>query len=246
MNIVLFTNDDNNFFALKDERSKHILKVLKKTSGETFEAGLENGQSGIATITSIDNNGIAFDFTPTGNGKPLNNIEMIIGFVRPIQLKRLFRDMASLGVKKIHLVATELGEKSYMESKIVERGTAYAALREGTIQAKSTHVPELRIHKSLAECLENTGCKNANIKTCLDNIEPKLSLFAFLSEKRAEFEQNSPIFAAIGSERGWSNKERLLFKENNFTLCSMGNRVLRTETASTVAVSLLLQSMGEL
>ena len=245
MNIVLFTHDDNNFFPQNDERTKHILKVLHKKMGETFEAGIENGLSGIATITKIDETGLYFDFTATGEGKPLHNVEMIIGFVRPIQLKRLFRDMASLGVRKIHLVATELGEKSYMDSKIVERGTAYNALREGTIQAKSTHVPELCIHTSVENCIKSLNLENG-IKVCLDNIEPKTTLFSFLGQKNAEFTQNSTIFAAIGSERGWSFKERMLFEENKFTLCSMGNRVLRTETASTVAVSLMLQAKGEL
>ena len=245
MNIVLFTKADKNFLPLTDERAKHILKVLKKNKGETFDAGIENAENGLATITNIDENGITFDFMPTGTGKPLNNIEMIIGFVRPIQLKRLFRDMASLGVKKIHLVATELGEKSYMDSKIVERGTAYNALREGAIQAKSTHIPELCIHASVADCLKSLKRKNA-VTVCLDNIEPKTTLFNYLREKNAKFEQNLTVFAAIGSERGWSNKERALFKEADFTLCGMGHRVLRTETASTVAVSLILQSIGEL
>ncbi len=245
MNIVLFTEADNKFFSQSDERTKHILKVLHKQEGETFEAGIENGQSGIATITKLDETGLYFDFTATGEGKPLHTVEMIIGFVRPIQLKRLFRDMASLGVRKIHLVATELGEKSYMDSKIVERGTAYNALREGTIQAKSTHVPELCIHTSVENCIKSLNIENG-VKVCLDNIEPKSTLFSFLSEKKTEFGRNSTVFAAIGSERGWSNKERMLFKEKDFTLCSMGDRVLRTETASTVAVSLLLQAMGEL
>ena len=245
MNIVLFTDADKNIFPQNDERTKHILKVLKKDVGETFEAGIENGKSGIATITNISENGIQFDFMPTGEGKPLNNVEMIIGFVRPIQLKRLFRDMASLGVKKIHLVATELGEKSYMDSKIVERGTAYNALREGTIQAKSTHVPELCIHNSVADCLKSFDL-TTTINICLDNIEPKATLFNFMSENTANSETNVSVLAAIGSERGWSAKERALFADYNFTLCSMGNRVLRTETASTVAVSLILQSIGEL
>jgi RsmE family RNA methyltransferase len=51
-------------------------------------------------------------------------------------------------------------------------------------------------------------------------------------------------YAAIGSERGWTDNERSLFKEAGFAWCSMGIRVLRTETAATVAMSLILQSMG--
>ncbi len=243
MNIVLFSKADNLFFPLHDERAKHILTVLKKQKGDTFDAGIENGDAGIATITTIDNNGISFTFSATSNGKPLFPIEMIVGFVRPIQLKRLFRDVASLGVKKLHLVGTELGEKSYMHSKVVERGTAYNALRDGSIQAKSTHITELVVHNSVQECLHSIDLNSNNVRICLDNIQPQISLFEHLQEKNAT---EKTIYAAIGSERGWSEKERILFKDSNFTLCSMGQRVLRTETATTVALSIMLQSMGEM
>ncbi len=243
MNIVLFSQNDNFFFPAEDNRARHILTILKKQKGDTFEAGIENGQAGEAKITDINEKGIFFDFYPLSNGKPLFPIELIVGFVRPIQLKRLFRDVATLGVRKLHLVGTELGEKSYMSSKIVERGTAYSALKEGSIQAKSTHVTELMIHNSLKECLNNIKGSSKDVFTCLDNIAPQKSLFSHLQEKK-EIQQT--IYAAIGSERGWSENERKLFSEKNFTLCSMGQRVLRTETATTVALSIILQSMGEL
>ena len=52
------------------------------------------------------------------------------------------------------------------------------------------------------------------------------------------------MIAAIGSERGWTDKERELLIKNGFSLRSMGNRVLRTETAATTAVALILSKMG--
>ncbi len=241
MNIVLFSKRDNCFFSLDDERSIHILSVLKKQEGSTFEAGIENGSAGEALITKITEQGIFFDFKPTSDGKPLFPIEMIIGFVRPIQLKRIFRDIASLGVQKIHLVGTDLGEKSYMNSKLVERGTAYNALKEGSIQAKSTHIPQLFIHASVKDCLNSLSLKTNDVTVCLDNIDSTTSLFKHLQKNTAQ-----TVYAAIGSERGWSENERALFNKKGFILCGMGKRVLRTETATTVALSIILQSMGEL
>ncbi len=243
MNIVLFSKDDNFFFPVHDERAQHILTILKKKKGDTFEAGIENGEAGEASITCIDEKGISFNFIPISKGKPFFPIEMIVGFVRPIQLKRLFRDVATLGVKKLHLVGTELGEKSYMHSKVVERGTAYNALKEGAIQAKSTYITELFVYNSLEECLKTLNISKDDVTICLDNIEPKQTLFDHLQKQK---KSSQTVFAAIGSERGWSSNERKLFMQENFELCSMGNRVLRTETATTVALSIILQSMGEL
>jgi RsmE family RNA methyltransferase len=41
----------------------------------------------------------------------------------------------------------------------------------------------------------------------------------------------------VGAERGWSNEERIFLEQNEFSLLSMGPRVLRQETAVVVALS---------
>ena len=156
MNICLFANDEiSKPLSLRDERAQHIIKVLHKKAGETFTAGIVGGASGTAVIREINDQGITFDFTAGGDGKPLTKLEMIIGFPRPIQLKRLLRDIAALGVGRVHLTGTDLGEKSYMQSNLVERGSAYQMLLDGTVQAGSTHVPELFLYKTLDECLKS-------------------------------------------------------------------------------------------
>lgn len=144
MNICLFKQEElNRPLSIKDERGEHIIKILHKKEGDTFSAGVINGMAGTATIKKIENGEITFDFAPDSEGKNLYPLKMIIGFPRPIQLKRLLRDIAALGVQEVHLTGTELGEKSYMQSNLVEHGTAYQMLLDGTVQAASTHVPDL-------------------------------------------------------------------------------------------------------
>jgi 16S rRNA (uracil1498-N3)-methyltransferase len=45
----------------------------------------------------------------------------------------------------------------------------------------------------------------------------------------------------IGAEGGFSEKEIKLLKENNAQIVSLGNRILRTETASIVCAGLAMQ-----
>jgi len=268
MNIVLFQREEmDKPLPLKDERAKHIIKVLHKQTGDSFEAGIINGKAGQAEITAISDEGISFHFLPLTDGKPLYPITLIIGFPRPIQLKRLFRDAAGLGASRLCLCGTELGEKSYMDSNIVERGAAYAALLDGTAQAKSTHVPELSLFPSVKACLSALFAQDTtqimhneklnDIRVMLDNVKPESSLFTYMKKCTAEntdiarkndsataTNKDFMVYASIGSERGWTDRERDLFAENGFASCSMGCRVLRTETAATVAMSLILQSLG--
>lgn len=248
MNICLFKQEElNKPLSVKDERGEHIIKILHKKEGDTFSAGVINGMAGTATIKKIENGEITFDFKPESEGKNLYPLKMIIGFPRPIQLKRLLRDIAALGVQEVHLTGTELGEKSYMQSNLVEHGTAYQMLLDGTVQAASTHVPDLFLHKTLKECLESVIsekelCNNAkNLKLCLDNINPTGSLFSVLQEQT---EKPALVVAAIGSERGWTQKEREMLESAGYLRVGMGPRVMRTETAATVSASIISACMG--
>lgn len=245
MNICLFSNDEiNNPLSIKDERGEHLVKVLHKNVGDTFTAGIIDGKSGVATITAISKeDGISFTFNATGEGKELNPLKMIIGFPRPIQLKRLLRDIAALGVCEVHLTGTELGEKSYMQSNLVERGSAYKMLLDGTVQAGSTHVPQLFLHKTLQECLSSVS---GDALFALDNIRPACSLNE-ASKKMADNNAGvKNVVAAIGSERGWTDKERSILENAGYIRCGMGERIMRTETAATVAGSIILNNLGYL
>lgn len=258
MNICLFTHEEiKNPLAKNDERAKHIVKVLHKKEGDTFDAGIIGGAAGIATITRISENGeISFSFEPKSAGKKLYPLTLIIGFPRPIQLRRLLRDVAGLGVQKVILCGTDLTEKSYLESNVVTDGSAYQMLLDGTAQAASTHVPVLEVAKSLDELFKrkaDENCSSGNdslngrefsewesaSKIALDNRRASSSLHDFLAHESAHL-----VIAAIGSERGWTERERDLLEGAGFSLCSMGTRVLRTETAATVASSIILDAMG--
>ena len=241
MNICLFSKDEiSQSLPLRDERAQHIIKVLHKKAGDSFTAGLIDGASGHAVITEITSGegaSISFNFTPEGNGKPLTQLEMIIGFPRPIQLKRLLRDIAALGVRRVHLTGTDLGEKSYMQSNLVERGSAYKMLLDGTVQAGSTHVPELCLYKTLDQCLDAIG--KEGLLLALDNVNPEARLADVLKQG-----SSVPVVAAIGSERGWTDRERSLLESRGFVRCGMGERIMRTETAATVAGSIILSELG--
>ena len=249
MNICLFEAREIHAtlpLPANDKRALHIKKILKKKVGDTFAAGIIDGKAGVATITKIgeegkpDEGAIYFSFKECSDGKKLFPLEMIIGFPRPIQLKRLLRDMAALGVRSVHLAGTELGEKSYLESSLAQESEVRKMLYEGTVQAGGTHIPKNFIYSSIRECLDNFDENQNQIKIALDNVNPKSALTKFLEENPVEAKS---IVAAIGSERGWTNAERDLLESRGFVRLGMGERTMRTETAATVAASIILAQM---
>ena len=234
--------------AKDDERAQHIIKVLHKKEGDSFAAGIIGGGAGRAVITQIEGGRIFYEFQTETDGKTLFPLKMIIGFPRPIQLKRLLRDIAALGVSEVHLTGTELGEKSYLNSSLVERGAAYKMLLDGAAQAGSTHIPSLCMQKTLSqtiECIRGEGRGVAafvggvksqkTLRLAFDNIHPATDIKAALRNA----EPIESVYAAIGSERGWTDKERSLLEEAGFIRVGMGERIMRTETAATAAAAII-------
>jgi 16S rRNA U1498 N3-methylase RsmE len=144
----------------------------------------------------------------------------------------------------VDLLGTDLGEKSYRDTTLLADGGARAALVEGAVQARDTGLPRLSVYPSpdawLAEkpWAEAPG-KPPPLLAMADTVRPGGPLTGLPPVKGA-------VVLAVGSERGWSGRERDLFEAAGFIRFSLGARALRTETACTAAVILAMEKIGEL
>ncbi|MDR2397388.1 MAG: 16S rRNA (uracil(1498)-N(3))-methyltransferase [Spirochaetaceae bacterium] len=250
MNIILFehhefspaaASDGTVTLQPRDKRTIHLLKVLRKKRGDRFDAGVLEGNWGTGTITSISPEGeLHCSLELCQAPLPRSPISLAVGFPRPIQLKRLLRDLATFGVERVDLIGTELGEPSYRNTTLLSDGGAREALIQGAIQARDTVIPALRDYASLTQWLEKRPWKEQNpLLIAADNLRPA-GTFAQLQPSK------QPLLIAIGSERGWSDRERTMLEEAGFCRLSLGNRALRTETACVAAVVSALEKIGTL
>ncbi len=259
MNLILFTEEELNLtprapttpsrviLARRDERALHLRKVLRKEAGSSFDAGLLGGKLGTGTIVSIGEDGaLSVDLKLTEEPPQRPPLRLAIGFPRPIQLRRLLRDLSSLGVRAIDLVGTELGEKSYRDTKLLYDGGAKAALMEGAVQARDTVLPVLSAYDTLGGYLLGAPWSGGGAPLALlapDNIRPT---GAFVALPSLSIEGERELVIAVGSERGWSDRERELLERRGFARVAMGSRALRTETAAVAAAVLGLEKLGAL
>ncbi len=238
MNIILFDKlPENSFIASSDERAKHIKEVLHLKEGDTFKMGIINESEGISVIEKITEEGVFFSYTqktvPT-----LYPVTLIIAQVRPICMKRILREAVSLGVGRIILTGSDTGEKSYRESNFYKEGEYKEYLLDGAMQSAHSGMPELFFSDFVGQAIEKAKESNSENTSfyLLDNVIGSTSLAL------AKVKENAVL--AIGSERGWSERERSRFLEEGFEPKLIGSRVLRTETACTCGTSVLLSRMG--
>jgi RsmE family RNA methyltransferase len=238
MNIALFTEDEfGPLLPHSDERVRHVLRVLKKGPGDEFKAGIENGLSGMARVESVGPGGMALSFRPSGPPPPLYPVSLILGFPRPIQANRILKDLASLGVLRIFLSGTDLGEKSYTQGSFFTESGWERAIREGASQAGNPLLPAVGTYRSVEKAIEAAEGDQGE-RAALDPVSPDIAL------RRIAFTKEKGALLAIGSERGWTDRERGALRSGGFRLAGLGERILRTETAATAAVALCLSSMG--
>jgi len=247
MNLILFeAHELGKPLSRRDERTIHLLKVLHKKNGGTFEAGLLDNGSGTGRIEKIGIDG-SLAFSLEVQSPPLKRlpVRVAVGFPRPIQIRRLLRDLSSLGIMAVDLFGTDLGEKSYRDTTLLNDGGARAALIEGAAQSRDTTIPALNVFNSLKdwlnECPWAKGSENRAVPMLIaaDNVRAEGAMSRMTHTKR-------PVVLAIGSERGWSDRERDMLEAGGFLRLSLGGRALRTETACVAAAVLAIEKIGEL
>ena len=235
MNIILFEESEfKKPFSKYDPRMKHVLKILKCGVGDEFDMGIINGRVGKAHIKRKFDDKIELKYS-LGNEIPeMFPVTLVVGHPRPRSLRRILREATCLGVSEICFVGTEKGEKSYRDTKVWKNDNFRQLLIDGAQQGFSTRIPNIKRYLSLDDYLEEIPKYTTRI--CLDNYETDICLRDCASNR-------NDYILAIGSERGWSQKERQLFREHNFLIARLGERILRTDTACISALSILFSKL---
>ena len=256
-----------------DRRVQHILRVLKKQAGDEVLAGIADaglgplaGQVGRARLDSWDGNHLVLSFWPDKPAPPLHPLTLLLGFPRPIQANRILKDLTSLGVARIILSGTALGEKSYFQSDFFKNREFRTALVEGAEQAACPRLPVVETAWTLARALkllDDQAPIEAPVRWALDpyrqegplgsvlaaTMKPQDTILAggsaaILAGDSATMLASPPLVLAIGSERGWTQEELDLMAASGFRFAGLGGRILKTETAAVAAAVLALANLG--
>lgn len=237
VNIILFSASELNLpLPRRDPRSRHILDILKRHPGDTFDAGLVNGPRGKGTLLGITEDSLQLDFTWGEEPPPLPAIQLIIGLPRPQTARDILREGTALGVGAMEFVRTERGEPGYAQSSLWSSHEWESLLLMGAAQAFCTRLPHVGHGKPLGDAI--ALLPTGDIRIALDNYESPEPL------GRIALPANTPVTLALGSERGWTERERTLLRTHGFRFAHLGQRVLRTETACITAIAVVKTTLG--
>jgi len=255
MNIILFSPREIAApLSLEDDRARHLCTMLHAAPGAQYRAGIVDGVRGHITIERITTTDIHFHFHATSDDPlPLLPIRMLIGHPRPLVAKRLIPDLIALGVEEINFFIGENSEKSYLHSNIWRAETLLRMRMAGAEQAGSTRMAAVNKESNLHAALCRINQENVPFQCYYLDSLPAHSLdtpsnlplsvadaprFTFNTEQQ---ESHARMIIAVGSERGWSSKERALLERGGYRRWTLGPRILRTATAAISAAAIAAQ-----
>ena len=235
MNLILFEPAELAApLPRSDPRAAHLLNVLRRSAGDTFDAGLINGPRGKGTLTAIGAEALTLTFTWGAAPSAPEPIVLLIGLPRPQTARDILREATSLGAGALHFFRAEKSEASYAQSTLWSSGEWRRHLVTGAEQAFDTRVPAVTHGQALAEVI--AALPPGATRLALDNYESPSALSVVTLAP--------PVVLAFGPERGWSGPERDLLRASGFAFAHLGSRVLRSETAVIAALAVVRSRLG--
>lgn len=226
MNLIILHKEDfidTNKVQLTGRRLKHVLSVHRAKVNDRLKVGLLNGKMGEGLITKLDKKILEMDITLKEDPPKPSNIKLILAMPRPKVLKRIIQDVTTMGVKEIYLIKTWRVDKSYLLSKYLEDENLLKYMILGLEQGKDTILPKIHIKKLFKPFVEDElssiikGTKAIVAHPSGDNQCPR--------------NIGKPTTLAIGPEGGFIPYEIDMLKNIGFEVVSLGDRILRVETA---------------
>jgi len=230
MNLILLHPQEltDQHVTLTDRRAEHIRKILRGTIGDSVRVGILGGLLGTGCIQEMDGNHIVLQVHLATEPPAFSPTDLILAVPRPIMLKRVLAQAASMGVSRIFLVNANRVEKSFFSSTLIQGNNFTEPLLLGLEQAMDTRLPEISVHPRFRSFVEDllpdllTDCP-IRLLAHPEGDQTIAQAAKGLSAKRAVL--------AIGPEGGWVDFEVQRFKEQGFVPFSLGPRILRVDTA---------------
>jgi 16S rRNA (uracil1498-N3)-methyltransferase len=242
MNLILIEERDRvdaTCVTLTDARATHLLKVLRVTPGQPVRVGLLDGPLGTGIVEALGNGSVTMRCVFETETPSPPRVDVLLALPRPKVMRRLWAQLAAIGVGQIILTNASRVERDYFDTHIVTEAAYRPLLIEGLQQARDTRLPQVSIHRQFRVLVEDH----------LDRLFPSgVRLVAdpsgTASISNALTGCDARVLLAIGPEGGWNDFELTLLEAHGFMRVGLGRRTLRVDTACVALLSNVHSSLA--
>jgi 16S rRNA (uracil1498-N3)-methyltransferase len=237
VNLILLERDEidaDGTARLTGPRAEHIVHVLRAASDVCVRVGVLDGGTGVGRVTLGGDGSVrlACELDAVVPSRPA--VDLLLAVPRPKVMRRLWAQLAALGLGRIILTNAARVERNYFDTHVLSEACYRPLLVEGLQQARDTRVPKVTIRRRFKVLIEDE----------LDALFP--GGLRVVAEPAAEISLTDAlrdgargrVLLAIGPEGGWTAFELDLLAAHGFQAVGIGPRTLRTDTACIALLAL--------
>ncbi len=245
-------------WRLDDVDAHHALKVLRLAAGQPVEVTDGKGSVAIGKLLPTGKESADVEVVSSHKiNRPHPILHLAVGALKPGDLDDTLPALVELGMQRISIFLAEQSGKFRLAEKSIER---WERIMEGAVkQSKQAWLPELGIHSSLSDFLEQ-GLVSAelNKNNCVywvfaapgdetiaadqsNKNQSTVTVPDLMTAFNTAGKLTKPdqLLALVGSEKGFSDQEVRLALANGFKAISLPGSVLRAKTAAVSAATML-------
>jgi 16S rRNA (uracil1498-N3)-methyltransferase len=236
-----------NTAALVGEHAAHLARVLRAEIGQEFDIAT-GAEVRRGTITFVSDDRIEFELGTkqchTLRSKPsaAPKIALALAIFKFDRMEWAIEKCTEIGVARIIPVIAGRSD-AHLASAAVKRHERWQRIvRQAAEQSRRSAPPEIAAPvklKDLAGVLPPGALSRVVLAESLAGAEEDIRLGEILQSRSAEVE----VVLAVGPEGGWADEELAWFRETGWIAASLGDTILRAETAAIVATALALEAL---
>ena len=224
--------------VIRDEKAHYLSSVLRCKTGDRIVVTDESGCSYSAQILAASKKEVTIEVV----GEYIMNTEsdldivLVQGLLKGEKMDVVIQKATELGVTAIVPAITERSQLRETRKHLRWKKIAEEASR----QSGRSRIPEISETCPFKDIFNTPGLTSGKGILFWEQGGEKLSHVI------TELSHTDKIFLLIGPEGGFSEKEALFASEKGFLTATLGSRILRAETASITAVSIIQFTLGDL
>ena len=222
---------EQDYLILEESDLHHIKNVMRNKIGDKIEC-IYNKTLYICEINDLTSPKVKIIETRPDNNESNYDVTIALALVKEQKMDLILQKLTELGISRIIPVSMERSIVKLDNQKFNKKKERWEKIcKEAAEQSKRNNIPEItNIHtiKQLSELPYPNKfiCSTRNQNNLINN---------YLQKQ----EDCAKMIFAIGPEGGIAPKEEDLLEENGYIPITLGNRIMRVETAAIYIASII-------
>jgi 16S rRNA (uracil1498-N3)-methyltransferase len=230
------TTDDR--FLIDEEDRHHIVKVMRMEIGDEIICVDQAGNQAVCALAEITDTSVVADVVKWKDEITELPISITIasGLPKGDKLELIVQKGTELGAHKFLPFSAARSVVKWDDKKAAKKIDRWQKIaKEAAEQSHRAFLPEVYNPISFKELLAQS--KEFNYKIVAFEEESRSGETSVFASTLTKMNKGDSLLMVFGPEGGLTDEEVIQLKNNDFEVCGLGPRILRTETAPLYALA---------